>query len=172
MDGSAKLEGKGNLIDCGLVNGDLLFIIGWDQDEKEMEDNNREVKRVTRDEADVKPTSEQRGSIPVEQPGSIPVEQPGSTQMELPVPVSIVPLSGAVKPAMDTQQRGAPPAALWSRNNFERLLNSLPELMERSLQHTDVICLAVDSLMQDSGFVTYDVRMGVGGGWGKRWREG
>ena len=159
-----KLEGAGSLKGCGLVGGDLLFVMDeCGQKDKGTEENRREG-------------HESDGAR--EAPQAQTVASSGGTgakphQADPEAAISgLVPdlTKGAEVVAMDTGTSAAATAALSSRNNFEKLLNSLLQLLERSCGYVDVVCLAVDSLMLDSGFIPSEVHvvaylfLGGGGG--------
>ncbi|KAL5468762.1 hypothetical protein EMCRGX_G029876 [Ephydatia muelleri] len=145
LNGSVKLEGGGSLKEFGLVNGDLVFVIDWDQKERETSDSKRDETREqpSCNVVGIRCVSEVNGTSPTS-PGH---RSPESTTAD----------QGSEAVAMETSldcHRGTLSAALSSRNNFEKLLSSAVELMEKSCEPLDVLCLAVDALMLDSGFVS------------------
>lgn len=153
LNGSVKLEGGGSLKEFGLVNGDLVFVIDWDQKERETSDSKRDETREqpSCNVVGIRCVSEVNGTSPTS-PGH---RSPESTTAD----------QGSEAVAMETSldcHRGTLSAALSSRNNFEKLLSSAVELMEKSCEPLDVLCLAVDALMLDSGFVSCEV-CAVGG---------
>lgn len=160
LNGSVKLEGAGSLKDFGLVTGDLLFVIDWDQ--KESETNNSK-----RDETREQPSNNVIGMRAVSDVNGTDVkpsaanpkasEATGSTPPGHNVSESTTAAQGSEAAAMDTSldcHRGTLSVALSSRNNFEKLLGSAGELKERTCGHLDMLCIAVDALMLDSGFVS------------------